>query len=432
MNPSLTPKELRIASIGAMIYVSIYALEAPFRYMLALTKLNQVILLRDLLILGPLVFIAAAQLNRRALDPVFLIFGFLLSFQSVVFYLNNHVTTPIVIGAKMFLNVLTGLLLAAALINGKPWMVRWLTILFILSCAGLLMEKFLLDFPWVGMTVNIGGLEVPISLDWQSGGDLEKRVGGFTRVSINAASLVPFLGFAIINKVRRYLLRLLVALLVVVCVALTTQKGAVVACLAISCALLLPRPLRLTGLRCVLLIGLAMQIVLPFATNGMLMSEGSGSVFSTSSFAARVLYTWPAASRYIYDNSLLVFGLGLGGLGGPMRLVATDALWMYPDNMFLFVIGYMGVFALVYYGAILYAVWRSLRLRLQDAEGALAILGFVMWYGVVVTGIEDQVTALGLGASLGTLLYAIRVPVVETRPVANPAELPSLGSSRRA
>ncbi len=432
MNPSLTAKELRITLVCAVIYVTIYALEAPFRYMLALTKLNQLILLRDLLILGPLVFVAAAQINRRKLDPVFLVFGFLLSFQAMVFYVNSHATTPIIIGAKMFLNILTGLLLASALINGKPWMVRWLAILFGLSCAGLLMEKFLFEFPWVGMIVNIGGLDVPISLDWQSGGDLEKRVGGFTRVSINAASLVPFLGFAIVNKVRSYPLRLLVVLLVMLCVALTTQKGALLACVAVSCALLLPRPMRLTGLRCVLLAGLAAQIVLPFMTNGMLMSEGSGSVFSTSSFAARVLYTWPASTRYVYDNSLLIFGVGLGGLGGPMRLVATDALWMYPDNMFIFVIGYMGVFALVYYGAILYAVWRSLRLRLSEAEGALAILAFIMWYGVVVTGIEDQVTALGLGASLGVLLYAIRVPVAETRPAGRSGELSEFEAGRSA
>ena len=405
MNPFLSDKETKYILASILVYVTVYSLEAPMRYALASAGVIEIILFRDLLILGPLAYITIKQLTERRLSAVILIFTFVTLWQSYIFYLNYHVLGPALLGAKSFINIALGILIGAALTNCSGAALRTIKALFWLTCAGLFIEKYVTRFPWVGMTTLIGGIEVPISFDWQNDDDFTRRVGGFTRVSIDAASLLPPLAFMILPATRTFLMRLVIILLAVGGVFLTTQKGALVAVVLVAIALVFPLGLRGALLRIVVMAGLAAQIIVPFATRGMQMSEGTGGSFSTASFALRVLYTWPSALDYLADSSIGVFGVGLGSLGASMRFVSPQNFLMTGDNMFIFIFCSLGVFALIFYWSITYSVWRSLRLPTQLTQSSLAILGFTLWYGVSVNGIEDQVTSLVIGASLGTLMY---------------------------
>ena len=323
------------------------------------------------------------------------------------------------LGAKNFINIALGILIGAALTNCSGAALRTIKTLFWLTCAGLFIEKYVTRFPWVGMTTLIGGIEVPISFDWQNNDDFTRRVGGFTRVSIDAASLLPPLAFMILPATRTFLMRLIIILLAVGGVFLTTQKGALVAVLLVAIPLVFPLGLRGPLLRVVVMTGLVAQVVVPFATRGMQMSEGTGGSFSAASFALRVLYTWPSALDYIVDRSIGVFGTGLGSLGASMRFVIPQNFLMTGDNMFIYLVCSLGIFTLIFYWAITYSVWRTLSLPTQLTQSSLAILGFALWYGVAVNGIEDQVTSLVLGASLGTLMY-LTAPIRLTRAAVQP------------
>lgn len=417
MNIALTPKQIRVAMKAILIYLTIYSLESPVRFFLSYVPFGELIWTRDLLIVGPLAYITFQQLSTRRLNPAITIFIALITFQGVVFILNFHAIGPAVLAVKLLVNVLLGLLVGASFVNARGRPIKVLAVLFVVTISGLFIEKFITPFPWLGMSANFGGIEVAISHDWGGDDPIGRRVAGFTRESINAAGLLPFLGIMLATKARSYLLRALILAAMLGGVFLTTQKGALSAAAMISGCLLLPFGLRASALRILLIAGGAAQIILPFATSGMLIAEGSGGVFTASSFAARVLYTWPDSLKFVIENSVGPFGLGLGGLGGPMRLLIPAAIWMFADNMFILLYAYFGMFVAVFYGTALYGVWRSFRLPDQVSHCPLALLAFVLWYGTVITGVEDQAMSLALGLSMGALLFTGVVPAVLPRPV---------------
>lgn len=429
MNTALTPQQIRIATKAILIYLTIYCLESPVRFFLSYVPFGQLIWTRDLLIVGPLAYITYQQLSARRLNPAITTFIALLTFQATVFNLNFHAIGPAVLAVKLLINVLLGMLIGASFVNARGRIIKILAVLFVLTISGLFIEKFITPFPWLGMSANFGGIEVTISHDWGGDDPIGRRVAGFTRESINAAGLVPFLGIMLATKTRSYLLRALILAAMLGGVFLTTQKGALSAAAMISGCLLLPMGLRMSALRIALIAGAAAQVILPFATSGMLIAEGSGGVFTASSFAARVLYTWPESLKFVTDNSVGPFGLGLGGLGGPMRLLIPAATWMFADNMFILLYAYFGVFVSVFYGTALYGVWRSFRLPNEIAQCPLALLAFVLWYGTVITGVEDQAISLALGLSMGALLFTATVTAAAPRPVLQAAAGRQMGSA---
>ena len=407
----------KICTWGMMTYVVIFSFESPIRYALNLAHVDSLILARDMLIDIPFMLVSLLQLLEHKVSLALKVFLSLLVIEGVAFFLNFGVILPVIFGTKLLLNIAFGLVAGAILITPSR-RVRWLLIgLFVVSATGILLEKYVLRFPWVGMHAVIAGTEIELSKDWQVEDSFSRRVGGFTHESINAAGLLPVLALIVAQKCRWWILRLAVLMMGVFCVFLTTQKGAIVGIALVSVLLMLPTRLRLLGLRTTLTAGVIGEMLLPFVTNGMVMAQGGGSVFSGSSFAARVMVTWPAATRWISDHSIFPFGVGIGGMGVPLRTVAPG-VWEFPDNMFLFVWAYFGVFSYAIYAIVVYVAWRSVRMRPEVSEPALAVATFLIFYGMVISVIEDQFMALALGSSLGTLFAAQIVPLASiTSPV---------------
>ena len=137
-----------------------------------------------------------------------------------------------------------------------------------------------------------------------------------------------------------------------------------------------------------------LDVALPIFTAGLLMPE-NGGVFSFASFAMRITGTWPDAWRWINDNNLFPFGVGLGGIGGAQRFYAQD-FFNPSDNLFIFIYANFGVLSLFYLG---WAVWQGLRQPPDTRVVAitpLAILVFNLGYGAALSMLEDQVSQLYL------------------------------------
>ena len=77
-------------------------------------------------------------------------------------------------------------------------------LVWLISVVGILLDKFVYTFPWMGLATNIGGIQVDVSRGWDIDGGFEKRAAGFFRSSISAAMLLPILAAIIAPRIRSW------------------------------------------------------------------------------------------------------------------------------------------------------------------------------------------------------------------------------------
>ncbi len=398
------------------VYIAIYSLEGVVRYGLSFGGADNAILARDLLIWLPLLALLVYQATRLRVERSFLVYAAVVGVHGAIIYANFRTTTPVVYGAKLLINVLFGFIAGNAFTHPGRRTLRLFVLLWIAGLFGLTLEKFFFDMPWVGMSATVGGLTVDVSHNWDIVDPLEKRVAGFTRGSIAAATIFPVLALVIAVRTRSWLLRAFLLLTTAGAVFATTQKGSFVAFMVVLGVMLGPLRWRAWLLRLTCLAFTLLLIGLPLFTPGLIMTQ-NGGVFSMASFAMRIEDTWPGAWNWISHNEIFPFGVGLGGIGGPQRFYAPDA-FNPSDNLFVFMYANFGLATFLYLGALLAGVVRLPRRAPPEAMGALAVLAFLLGYGAVLSMIEDQMSSLFLGACGGALwqLRARRAVTEEAEP----------------
>jgi hypothetical protein len=217
--------------------------------------------------------------------------------------------------------------------------------------------------------------------------------------------LIATLALIIAPRIGSYLVRLFVLAASTAAVFFTTQKGAFAAIAAVSAVFAFPAWSRYR-LLCWLCIGwVAVDVALPVVTADLHMAD-NGGVFSFASFAMRITSTWPEAWQWIGNNDVFPFGVGLGGIGGAQRFYAQN--FVNPsDNLFIFLYANFGVLSL---GYLAWMIWQTVDQPVElrsNAIAPLAILAFNLGYGAALSMLEDQVSALYFGASVG-LLWQLR------------------------
>ncbi|MDR3401551.1 MAG: hypothetical protein P4L99_03550 [Chthoniobacter sp.] len=387
-------------AVCGVLYLCIYALEAPIRYGLFLAGKDSLILLRDGLMIGPLVLLFAVQVLRLRLQPAFWVSAILVLFHGLVLMGTIGSFSGVAFGIKVLMNLLFGFFAASLLISPGDRTLKVVMVIWLLIVIGVCLDKFVLTFPWTGIKTVIGDLNVDVSKDWQIQDPFARRVAGFTRSSIAVAAVLPCLTIVLLCRTKNLLVRVIIAAVAVGGVFLTTQKGSVIAFAPIAAILCLPNA-RLPRLRACFLAFLVIAVGLPLLTSDLHMDHGAG-VFSTESLYLRIAYTWPDAWRWIDRHQMLCFGVGLGGIGGPQRLYAPDN-FNPVDNIIVLLYGYFGVFAIFYCAIISFLALRPVTGSRQRVETAVAIVAFAFGYGAVLSVIEDQSASLFLGAALGVL-----------------------------
>ncbi len=404
--PETLPLGWMFAFCG-IAYLGIYAVEAPIRYLLYLHGRDNVILLRDALISGPLVVLCASHVLRLRIDPAFVAFGVLVLFHGLVLIGTVGSVTGVAYGIKIIVNALFGYFVASLLLVPGRRGLMFLGVIWLVTLVGVTLDKFLVTFPWLGIKTVVGDLTVDVSKDWQIQAELSRRVAGFARSSISIAALLPPLTIVLMCRARHMATRLGLAAISVGSVFLTTQKGSFIAFAPVA-AILAARPGRqMLLLRLAVLIFASLTIGLPILTSGLHLSHGSG-VFSTESLYLRISETWPDAWRWIFSHQMLVFGVGLGGIGGAQRIYAP-ASFNPADNFFILTYAYFGAFAIFYMAFIGFLALRPITGSEERAVPGIAIVAFLCGYGTVLSVIEDQSAALFLGAALGVLARETRV-----------------------
>lgn len=385
-------------------YLLVYAFEGAVRYALELAGASNAIFVRDGLLWVPVLALLVVQAARLRVHPAFFVFAAIIAVHGSLMYENMHSAEAVAYGTKVLMGCLFGFLAGELLTVPGPRTTRFLGWLLLVSLVGLVLDKFVLSFPWEGMTAHIGGLTVDVSRDWETGNGMAKRVAGFTRMSISAAVLIPVLVLILAPRIRSWFFRLAVILAGMAAVFFTTQKGALVALFVPGCVLLAPRSWRYPVLA-VAGVGFAVvDVLLPVLTSGMVLGD-NGGVFSTASLGMRIMGTWPDAWQWIHLQQIFPLGVGLGGIGGAQRLYAIN--YANPgDNLFIFLYAWFGVLGLVYLAWVAALPWRVPTDLRQRVLPALSILVYLLGYGTVVVLVEDPLSALYIGATAGTLWAA--------------------------
>lgn len=384
-----------------MIYLAIYVLEAVVRYGLYLVGKDSLILLRDGLMAGPLVWLCAVQGARFRLHPALAVSGVLLTFHALILIGNVGSIMGAIYGAKIMMNMLFGFFAAGLLLSPQGRSLKLMALFWVLIMVGIVLDKFVMTFPWTGIRTVVGDLNVDVSKDWYISDPMARRVAGFTRSSIAVAAILPCLSIILACRTRHLLLRALILGIALIGVFLTTQKGALIAFLPVAAVLCLPGMLRLSALRWCFLALLLLVVALPLLTIDLHLDHGAG-VFSMQSLYLRIAYTWPLAWEWIERHQVLGFGVGLGGIGGPQRLYAPN--YFNPaDNFAVLLYAYFGLFALLYAGYVCRLALRRVTGEVERVEPALAVLAFTVGYGAVLSVIEDQSASLFMGAAIGVL-----------------------------
>ncbi len=379
-------------------YFTAYAFEGPVRYVLNLFGADSFIFIRDLALLVPVIFIGIRQFWQRKLHPAYLVYLFVVVLHGFVLMLNIGAIAAVIYGAKMLLTMLVGAVLAPVILKPNRPLLIYLGILWTSIVIGVVLDKYVMSFPWVGLSTTIGDVTVDISRDWSMEGEA-KRAGGFLRSSIHAATGAPLFAILLLFHLKHRLVKLCIAVATAYVIYLTTQKGALLAYLAVLAAVAIMPFRPIPALRVGLLFFTLVAVLLPIILPGYHMPDAQAGGFSNMSFNMRVEMMWPQAWEWVETRGTFPFGVGLGGISGAQMLYAKE--WFNAaDNIFVFMYASFGVMSIVYLGLMLWSTIRLPNAGTHSDAHAMAILLFIMAYGVALSMLEDQMASLFLGAAL--------------------------------
>jgi len=391
---------VRALTFALWVTIVLSTLEGPVRYTLSQIHLDSIIFLRDALLVAALVIFVVLREHTSKLPVSLAVFTILMGIHSFVSYMNIHSLIPAVYGIKMFLPALCGFLAPKSFFRPSQNLIKLVTVLWIITVTGATLDKFWLDYPWVGLNVEFGDVEVYLGRDWQSGA-LE-RVAGLTRSSINLAIILPLLTCILMTAVKSRLLRAILCFATVCVLYWSTQKGAILGFAFALVCFVLSRPQAAAPLKFAVVFSIMLMVFAPTVLIHFEMPKNSGT-FSFESFNERISWMWPDAWTWIGKFSPLM-GVGMGGIGGAQRFYAPLER-NAADSLFIFLFANCGIASIFYLLATGWAALNANVRRLRDDGIAMTGLIFLLMYGVVVTLVEDQIGAMWLGAALGWLSH---------------------------
>lgn len=409
----------RAIPVALWVAIVLSVLEGPVRFALNAAHLDSLIFLRDALIFGSLAAFVAARAPKRAIPGSVGVFFVLATIHGAVSLFNIGSLLPALYGLKIFVPALCGFLVAESIFKPSPGVMRLVFALWVATVIGAACDQFWLDYPWVGLNVDLGGVDVFLGRDWQSGP--VKRVAGLTRSSINLAVDIPLLSFLLLTFVRSRVARALVCGITIAVLVWTTQKGAILGYAFAVLALWLSTRSFTAPLKFAIVVATFLMVFAPTVLIFVDMPRDQG-VFSFESLIERIERMWPGAWDWI-SRFPPFSGVGLGGIGGSQRFFGAGDMNAV-DNLFLYLFANFGFASLLYLAA---AVLIGLNAKVEDPRRdgvVLSSLVFLLMYGLVISLIEDQIASIWLGATLGWLTR------LQPALVDGPLKRPKLGPAR--
>jgi hypothetical protein len=349
------------------------------------------------MLLGLLVVVGTEFLYAR-LKPLAFIFLIWMALCLTVGYFNTGRVSQSLFGLWVLLPFLFGLSAGPVLMQSHPLKPKFYMALFAVAAGGVLAHSFL-SLPWVGVSYQVGGVELEGAREWHASGGVQ-RLSGLARSSFDVAGQIIVASGLLSLHVRRLAWRILLWSLCAYAISLSTSKGILLTLLMtwVSSECLLHG--RMAGLKSVFVLGIAWLMLPPLLGWTMDWSEAARVDIHHplyGSFIDRMNDMWPRALDLATDHGVPLLGRGLGGIGVPLSVFepdlanAGDNLWVYTSVLSgvvclpFFILGYVQIFKFC---------CMPMPKELQEV---MILLVMVNWYGGVSNILEHAVLALAFG-----------------------------------
>lgn len=396
----------KLANLLVVIYLLSQAFDSLIRWGLDLLGLGALLYARDLGLMVATFLYCAVLLRDRSniIRSFWLLMG--MGFGVCVAICADLPPPQILFGLKVWLPFLCAFFAfeskaAVSLDRPQAWAALWC-----LLCAGILINS-VYRFPWIGLTVQIGDASIAANREWAAAG--VQRLSGFSRTSVDAASIVLLLCVYLIYSLQGSAIRVAVVLTSGLALALTTSKGAIGA--FIGSVLLLPLMslaaagrARIKGaLASIVAVIAAVGAITPFLSLAIpfpRLREGSPEAWIFGSLVSRAWDMWPRALDLVPGWQALL-GRGIGGIGSPQGLFEVNLI-NSADNVFVYIYVTAGLLGAAVYT---YLATTSSRFELGSRLGRVGYLTMFCFfvYGLTMNMIETPLFAMAIGGLLSTL-----------------------------
>lgn len=394
-----------------VIYVTTLVFDGFLRWVLVSAGAPGLIYFRDVMMIGVIGLGLVHQMRHEYVSGLYVLFLGLFAIHIPIGLYSTGNPSEVLFGVKILMNAWAGACMAGVIFRPSRRLVVLFAALWAAAVIGIMLDGLFLDWPWKGLSYDVGDVEVEAAREWS--GDGIERVSGFARFSISAGLQIMLLSLFLVVRGGRLTIALAIFGLSLPALLFTTAKGTLISYLVVVIVYFLGAR-RSTGLlKFTSIASILLTMALPVWMSGAQINAGSG-LMSLESLAARFDDVWPAGWRLIFDNGAGLLGRGIGGIGTPQRLFAPS-YYNPTDNLFLFLFGYFGIFSVLYLGLVATVITRLPRVPTRPVLLVLLYLLYFMLYGTVVSVIEDAMGAIFLGAAIYVLFVTPKPAFVGDR-----------------
>jgi hypothetical protein len=291
-----------------------------------------------------------------------------------------------------------GLTCAPAFMLKPPHRMLVLYSMFFIAVGGVIVHSFV-AYPWVGVSYQVGGVELEGAREWETSGG-SQRLSGLARSSFDVAGQIVVAAGLLSLRIPKGFFRFLLWIFCTVAVSLSTSKGILLALLmTVIASEALIRDISWL-LKFTFVMGIFWLFVPPMMGWTMDWQEAARTDIDNplyGSFIDRMNDMWPRALELTTEHGLPLLGRGLGGIGVPVSIF-EPALANAGDNVFVYCYVLVGVLAIpIFILGISTLLKISGRTAREDMQDMLLLAVVINWYGGVSNILEHAVLALAMG-----------------------------------
>ncbi len=384
------------------LYIIIIILEAPIRYMLNLYKYNNLIYIKDLIML--ILLVLGLWKNKFNNGHIWIFIGASISCVVATIYVKNIKQIGFFI-LKIFVPFMVGILQYKNILNDFKQNKLFYEVCFWISVVGVILNSFI-EYPWEGLAYDVGEYDVSASWSWTTTG--QKRIAGFTRTSINAAIVISiFLILIQLNEKNSKIKKIICCIIALYAIWITTMKGTLIAIILFYFINIFNINFNKKMLINVLIIIMILLPIFSMICEPMFEYLEYHLDYKTYrryfySFRERLQGTWPDAFKLVESNGNIFLGRGFGGVGASQSYYEPD-IRSPADNLFVYLYITCGVFSFI----LLYYIMKKVNemdFKESDDIYVYNILVLICAYGIVSNIVEGALLGMLFGCCVGYML----------------------------
>jgi hypothetical protein len=386
-----------LCNLAMVFFLAMQVTGGVVRWVLDMVGAAALAYLPNVAMLGCIGFMLAYDFTYNRITRGVVLMVVLVLFSSAVGLVTTGNPTQVVFGVWVFTPFFFGMVCAPAILTAGRYQVLVLILMFLATSGGVIVHDSV-AYPWVGVSYQIGGVELEGAREWHTGE--KQRLSGLARSSFDVAGQILVAAALLSLHVKRGYLRALMWMACVFGISLSTSKGILLALAmtVIASECLIRR--NTSGLRWIFFIGLLWVFVPPIMGWTMDWSEQARTDIDNplyGSFLDRMNDMWPKAMELVTVHGMPFLGRGVGGIGVPLSLF-EPALFNAGDNVFVYCWVIVGVFSIPIFAAGFLALFRLCKdLHSEKIRTTIVLAVAVNWYGGVSNILEHALLACAMG-----------------------------------